>query len=220
MSKLAFAAAAVTLVADILFILMYIFEVPTDGPYAYGRANNVFSAISGLMIALLILGVSSKAEDSPGSRLFVRVAVAATVVGAIASVLGMLGLLPFWISATVFIVVLLLQAAWMIWVNTRLYENGVFSRILSRCGQIVGYGLLLGMLIVAVSLLLPWLTVPELLVLGFGIFVGGGVWLAWPVWFVLLGVQLLRRPGAAPAPAPGTRAVRSTRRGRRAAGTA
>lgn len=206
MSRLAFATAAVTLVASIFLLLTYLFEVPTNGPYYYGTVNDLFTALGGLMVAVLILGISRGAENSTGSLFLVRAAVAATLIGAIGALLLLVNLLPFVVSTIISMAVLLLQGIWMIWVNSRLYAKGEFPRLLARCGQIVGWGLLVGLTLVAISLLLPWLTIPQLLVLGVGVFIGGGVWLAWPLWFVLLSLHLRRGPDA------------PRRRGRRALG--
>lgn len=202
MSWVAFATAAVTLTAGGFLIAMFLFEAPYDGPYTFGRANDVLSALGNLMIAVLVLHVSRPAEGSVGPRAFVRIVVAASVIAAVSSILLLVGLLPFAASTVISISVILLQAAWMLWVNTRLYELGVFSRLLSRCGQLVGGGLWVGLLLVGISALLGWLTIPQVLVLGLGVFIAGGVWLAWPIWFVMLGVRLRRPMAAEAAPAP------------------
>ncbi|SDJ85611.1 hypothetical protein SAMN05216282_10189 [Cryobacterium psychrotolerans] len=225
MSWVAFATAGVTLTAGAFFIAMFIVEVPFTGPYNYGRVNDALSAVGNVMVAVLVWHVSRPAENSPGSRVFVRLVAAASVVAAVSSVmlaLGLLalGLLAFEAPTVIAIIALLLQAVWMLWANTSLYQLGVFTRLLSRCGEFVGAGLLVGLLIVGVSALFPWLTVPQVLTLGLGVFIAGGVWLAWPLWFVMLGVQLRKRPAGAgagagagaDAAAPATR-----RRGRRSA---
>ena len=212
MSWVAFATAGITLTAGAFLIAMFVLEAPYDGPYNFGRANDVLSALGNVMIAALVLHVSRPAERSAGSRVFARIVAAASVIAAVSSILLAVELLAFEASAATSIVVILLQAAWMLWVNTRLYELGVFSRLLSRSGQLVGGGLWLGLLIVGLSALFGWLTVAQVLILGLGVFIAGGVWLAWPLWFVMLGLQLRARP-AAVAPASG-------RRGRRRATTA
>lgn len=215
MSWVAFATAAVTLTAGAFFIAMFIVEVPFTGPYNYGRVNDAFSALGNVMIAALVLHVSRPAERSLGSRVFVRIVAVASVVAAVSSVMLALGLLAFEAPTVIAIIALLLQAAWMLWANTSLYQLGIFTRLLSRCGELVGAGLLIGLLIVGVSALFPWLTVPQVLTLGLGVFIAGGVWLAWPLWFVMLGVRLRKRPAADDAAAPATR-----RRGRRSASNA
>ncbi|TFD46627.1 hypothetical protein E3T33_04645 [Cryobacterium sp. TMT1-2-1] len=223
MSWVAFATAVVTLTAGAFFIAMFVVEVPFTGPYNYGRVNDALSALGNVMVAVLVWHVSRPAEGSLGSRVFVRLVAAASVVAAVSSVMLALGLLAFEAPTVIAIIALLLQAVWMLWANTSLYQLGIFSRLLSRCGELVGAGLLIGLLIVGVSALFPWLTVPQVLTLGLGVFIAGGVWLAWPLWFVMLGVHLRKRPlagagagaGAGDADAPATR-----RRGRRSASNA
>lgn len=227
MSWVAFATAGVTLTAGGFLIAMFVLEAPYDGPYVFGRANDVLSAVGNVLIAALVLHVSRPAERPGRSRIFVRIVVAASVVAAVSSILLFSGLLAFEVSTAISIAVILLQAAWMLWVNTQLYELGVFSRLLSRCGQLVGAGLWMGLLTVGISAMFGWLTIAQVLILGLGVFIAGGVWLAWPIWFVMLGVHLRKRPAgagadadaggagagaSAPATAPDTR-----RRGRRSA---
>lgn len=220
MSWIAFATAAVTLVGGAFLIAMFLVEVPTEGPYNFGRANDVFSALGSLMIAALVVHVSRPAERAAGSRAFVRLVAVASIIGAVSSILLVFGLLALEVSSVVSIIVILLQATWMLWANRRLYDLGIFSRLLSLCGQLVGGGLWLGLLIVGLSALLPWLTIPQVLSLGLGIFIAGGVWLAWPFWFVMLGLRLRRPMAAAEATAPIDAAPASGRRGRRRATSA
>lgn len=210
MSWLAFATAGVTLLEGAFLIATFVAEVPTNGPYNLGRTTSALSALANVMIAALVIYVSRPAERELGSRAFVRVVAAASIIGAASSILLVFGLLAFEISTVISATVLLLQAAWMLWANTRLYELGVFSRLLSRCGQLVGGGLWLGLLLVGASALLPYLTLPQVIVLGIGLFIGGGVWLAWPFWFVMLGLHLLSQPAAVPPRRRGRRKATST----------
>ncbi|TFB46962.1 hypothetical protein E3O23_15935 [Cryobacterium tagatosivorans] len=217
MSWVAFATAGVTLTAGAFLIAMFVLEAPYNGPYNFGRANDALAALGNVLIAALVLHVSRPAERPGRSRAFVRIVAAASVVAAVCSILLAFGLIAFEVSTGISIAVILLQASWMLWVNTRLYDLGVFSRLLSRCGQLVGAGLWMGLLTVGISAMFGWLTIAQVLILGLGIFIAGGVWLAWPFWFVMLGLHLRKRPtaadsAAAPATAPDTR-----RRGRRSA---
>lgn len=216
MSLLAFATAAVTLVGGALLIATFILEIPFNGPYNFGRPYDAVSALGGVLIAALVLPVSRPAARSLGSRVFVFIVALASLIGAVPSILLLVDMVSFETSAAVSIVVLILQAVWMLWLNTRLSQLGVFSRLLSRCGQLVGAGILVGLLIVGVSAVLPWLTLPQVLALGLGIFIAGGVWLVWPFWFVMLGWHLRTRPTASAASSAARRG-RGRRRGRRSA---
>ncbi len=184
---LAYATAVVTLVADILLMLTYVFEVSTDGPYQYGTAHRALAAVSNLLIAVVVLRASPIADDSGTGRLFARVTAGVSLLGTVAAVLGIPGILDFALSSVIAAGVLIVQALWMFWFNTLLREKRLLSRALSQGGRIIGGGLVIGIVLVAGSIFLPTLTFPHLIVLGLGVFIGGGQWLAWPVWFVMLG---------------------------------
>ncbi len=193
---LAYATAVVTLVADILLMLTYVLEVSTDGPYQFGTAHRAFAAVSNVLIALVVLRVSPIAEKSGVARFIAGGTAAASLVGAGAAVLGIPEILDFALSSVIAAAVLVVQGVWMFWFNTLLREHGVLSRALSQGGRIIGAGLIIGIVLVAGSVFLPTLTIPHLIVLGAGVFIGGGQWLAWPVWFVILGWQLRKGPKA------------------------
>lgn len=209
LSALCFATAVLTLAADIFLILAYVFEVSTNGPYVYGRTHDSLGAIAALLTAIVVYRLSQQVRTSRGSRILVVTAVAASLASALCLLLALFGALDFWTSSVIAIAVLATRAVWMLWLNTRLYAQGMFPRLLSRIGQLVGGGILVGILLGAASLLLPWLTISQLAVLGVGVFIGGGVWLASPVWWLLVGGQLRKTAGdglvggprAAPNPA-------------------
>lgn len=194
---LAYSTAVVTFVADILLMLTYVFEVATDGPYYYATAHRIFGAISHILIAALVIRLGRMTEPIGPSRLLVGTTVVVSLLGAVFLLLGTSGLLGFSESSLIAVVVLIVQALWMLRANTWLYYQGVFPPILARSGQIIGGGLLIGIGLVAVSVFLPRLTLPHLIVLVAGVFIGGGQWLAWPIWFVMLGWQMRWAPDAA-----------------------
>lgn len=204
MASLAIGTGVLILVADLLLILTYVFEVSTNGPYVFGTAHRILAALGSVLLAVLVLGVSRYVERSGGARLFVRVTVAACLIGGVALILGIPALIDFWTSSLVSVGVLIVQAFWMLWVSRRLLDVGVITRPVSLSGRIVGGGLLLGMILAGASVLLPSLTIVQLIVLGLGVFIAGGVWLAWPVWFVMLGLQLRKAAVGASAATDGS----------------
>ena len=186
-------------------MLTYVLEVSTDGPYQFGIAHRVVAAASNILIAVLVLRLSRNVENSRLTSILPPATAAISVLGAALLLLGIPGWLDFATSSLIAVAVLAIQALWMLWVSTRLYEQDYFSPVLGRGGQIIGVGMLLGILLVGGSVFIPPLTIPHVLVLGAGVFIGGGQWLAWPLWFVILAWEM-RQANAAPV-----------KRGRRAA---
>ena len=106
---IAFVTAAVTLAADILLMLSYIFEVATDGPYYYATAHRVLGAISQVLIAVLVIRLSRMADPLRRSRPLVGTTVMVSLVGAVFLLLGVSGLLGFSESSLIAVVVLLVR---------------------------------------------------------------------------------------------------------------
>jgi hypothetical protein len=190
MSWVAFGLAAVNLVASVLFILMFLFEVPMNGPYVFGRIYGVLFAISSVLAVVLITHLSGKVRGSTGVRVIGLLACAVLLAAAVAVVMLALGGADVWVSVPIAVAAMLLHGGWMVWVNRRLGADGVFPRQLSVWGWLTGAALMLGLVIGAVGIILPRLTIAQLLALGLGIFIAGGVWLVWPVWYVMLGARL------------------------------
>lgn len=199
MSWVAFAVALVNLVASVLFIAMFLVEVPLNGPYAFGRTYDILFAISSVLAVLLIAHVSGKVKGSAGLRVVGGVTCLALLAAAVALVLLALGVVGVWVSVPIAVVAMFLHGAWMFWVNRSLNAQGVFPRLLSAWGWLTGAGLMIGLVIGGVGIILPPLTIPQLLVLGLGIFIAGGVWLVWPIWYLMLGARLRK---ADPTPRP------------------
>ncbi|MGO4690647.1 hypothetical protein [Glaciibacter sp. 2TAF33] len=197
MSWVAFAVAAVNLVASVMFVVMFLAEVPLNGPYIFGRTYDVLFAVSSVLAVFLIAHLDGKVKGSAGLRIVGLLASVVLLAAAVALVLLALGVVGVWVSVPLAVAAMFLHGVWMFWVNRRLGADGIFSRLLSTWGRLTGAGLMIGLVIGAVGIILPPLTIPQLLVLGLGIFVAGGVWAAWPVWYLMLGARL-RKADAAP----------------------
>jgi hypothetical protein len=196
MSWVAFSIAVVNFVASVMFVLMFVVEVPLNGPYPFGHAYCVLFAVSSLLAVALITHLSGKVKGSTGVLVVGLLACAALLAAAVALVMLAVGLASIWVAVPLAVAAMFLHGAWMLWVNRRLAE-GVFSRLLSTWGALTGAGLMLGLVIAVVGIILPPLTMPQLLVLGLGVFIAGGVWVVWPIWYLMLGVRL-RKADSAP----------------------
>jgi hypothetical protein len=200
MSWVAYAVAAINLVASVLFIAMFWLEVPLNGPYTLGRSYDVLFAISSVLTVFLIAHVGGKIKGSQGLRAFGVVVCVALVTAAVSLVLLALHVLDIWIAVPIAVVAVFLHGGWMYVTNRRLGQDGTFPRTLSAWGWLTGAGLMIGLAIGALGIVaVPPLTIPQLLVLGLGVFIAGGVWLVWPIWYVMLGVRLRKADAAPPS---------------------
>jgi len=192
LSWLPFTLAVLSLIGSVLFVLMFLFEVPDNGPYRFGSAYQVVAAIGSVLSALLVVELSRKATRSTLAWTLVILLAAALMLNAVSALLFLAKSIDSGLSILGSAVVLLLQGVWMFWVNRRLGAEGVFPRLLATWGWLIGAGLVVGLLLAGIGLTFPQLSIPELLLLGPGIFIAGGVWVVWPVWYVLLGVRMRR----------------------------
>jgi hypothetical protein len=66
---------------------------------------------------------------------------------------------------------------------------------LAHVSQVVGGTFIAGLVIAGPSLLLPWGSVPQLVIGGLGIALAVIGWIGWPIWFVAMGRALRRGVG-------------------------
>lgn len=200
----AFAVAVLGAIASIMLILMFWIELPFNGPYAFGAGYEVFVAIASVLSALLVLHLSRMAGASVAGRVLAPLVAVLLVVEALFALLLVAGVIEFAVSVSITVMALFMQGVWMFWLNQRLYRSGTISTFMGTFGWLIGACLVVGLPISAIGLLLPTLSIGQLLVLGFGIFLAGGAWLIWPIWWLMVGVRMLR----------GNRGVQSTQGGR------
>jgi hypothetical protein len=211
MSWLPFTLAVASLAGSVLFVLMFWFEVPDNGPYRFGTAYEVMAAIGSVLGAVLVVELSRKVTRSTVAWVLTILLAAALLLNAVSAVLFITHSIDPALSIVGSAAVLLLQGVWMFWVNRRFAEEGVYPRLLTTWGWLIGAGLVVGLLLAGIGLTFPQLSIPELLFLGPGIFIAGGVWFVWPVWYVLLGFRMLRGPGKGAGKKPVDRAKTSDR---------
>jgi hypothetical protein len=199
---IAFALAVVTLFSGATLVVMYVVEVPTNGPYYFGTANDTLAGIGNLLLAFLVLRFGREAADTSGRRLFHRAVIVASLTGAVSSFLLVGKALEFEVSTAISIVAIIVQAVWLLWVCRRYLTHTDFNRGVCRFGMVIGAGLCIGLVLVGAAVLLPWLSWQQRVVGGLGLVLGGAVWLAWPVWYFVLGLRLRTHPHVRPGVAP------------------
>ena len=192
MAWVAFAVAVLGVIASVMLLVMFATEVPYNGPYVFGAGYEVLTAVSNALTAALILHLSHYAGPSAGEKVFTPVLAVLLVVGAGSGILLVAHVVSYTISVAVSILVLFLHGVWLFWFNRQMHRRQLLPRGVSTFGWLIGLAVMVGLALGTLSLLLPPLRIGQLLILGFGNFAAGGAWLIVPVWWVLIGVWLLR----------------------------
>jgi len=186
----------VMLASGAFLIIMFVSLARGGSASPWGPINDLLGAASNVLLAILVPRLSRRAARTARSRGFVRTVVGASLVAAASGVLLVARVLPFEPSTAISIVAIVLQSAWMAWLNTAWSRDPRLPKAIWRTGAAVGYGLLAGLALTGASFLLPWGSVAANALLIPGVAIGGVIWLLWPLWFVLLGRHLRGAAGA------------------------
>lgn len=189
-------ALGVVMLASGAFLIVMFVSLARGGSAApWGPINDLLSAAGNVLLAILVPRISRGAARTARERGFVRLIAGTCLVAAASGVLLVAQVLPFEPSTAISMVAITLQAAWMAWLNTAWSRDPRMPRVVSRTGAAVAYGLIAGLALTGTSFLLPGGSIAAKALLYPGLAIGGAVWLAWPLWFVLLGRHLHRATG-------------------------
>lgn len=177
-------------VSGAFLVVMYVSLALGGGAAPWGPINDALAAGGNVILAALVPYLSNAAARTPTARWFVRTVVAASLAASAAGLLLVTRLLSFETSTTVSILGIVVQCLWLIWLNRVWARHDAMPLRITRFGWAIGAGLLTGMALVAGSLLLPWGSAVANVLLFPGVVLGGVLWLAWPLYFILLGRHL------------------------------
>jgi hypothetical protein len=171
-------------------LLAVLFTTPADGPYAWtGPANDVVSAVSLLAtipVAAALLGVCG---NRPGLGAITALAIVAMVVMAAATLLFVLGLVPFSATVNGSYLGLIAVFGWILAASRTGLASGRLPRRLAACGVILGGAGLAGAVLLTVSMPLPAGSLIHGVVYGAGLLTGIPFAL-YPVWLIILAIRL------------------------------
>lgn len=189
------ALGVVMLTSGAFLIIMFVSLARGGSAAPWGPINDLLSAAGNVLLAVLVPRLSRRAARTRGQRGFVTLITGACLVAAASGVLLVARVLPFEPSTAISIGAIALQMAWMAWLNTSWSRDPGMPRSVWMTGAAVGYGLIAGLALTGTSFLLPGGSIAAKALLYPGLAIGGAVWLAWPLWFVLLGRHLHRAIG-------------------------
>jgi hypothetical protein len=190
-ARCAYGAGIGGIVVSLLFIGFYTLEIQHPGDAPLGTASDVAGVTIGLLIpAALALGSYLPARRS--ARVIQAAGIMAMAVGAVAGPLMVAGLLSFDVETPISVASVLVIFGWVALVSRMLAGGGAFRSRVTRFGQLLGQAVVAALVLIAVGLPLPWMSLPQLVVAGVGAGIGAIAWLILPVWYLFLGQDLAR----------------------------
>ena len=192
----AVALGVINLVSGAFLGVMFVSLAQGGSAAPWGPINDALAAAGNILLTLVLPRISRNAARSALTRGFVRTTAVASLVSAVSGLLLVAGVLPFEPSTAISMVAIVLQCAWMLWLSRSWARDPRVPAAIWRFGLTTGLALLAGMVLVGASLLLPFGSTAANLLLIPGVACGGVAWLAWPLWYVLLGRHLRRTDAA------------------------
>ena len=190
-------ALGVVMLASGAFLIVMFVSLAGGGSAApWGPINDLLGAAGNVLLAILVPRISRGAARTARERGFVRLITGTCLVAAASGVLLVAQVLPFEPSTAISIVAITLQMVWMAWLNRSWSRDPGMPRSIWRTGAAVAYGLIAGLALTGASFLFPSGSAAAKALLYPGVAIGGVVWLAWPLWFVLIGRHLRPAPDA------------------------
>ncbi len=201
-ARFAYAAGFTGILANLFLIAMFVvLGLQAGGPEAQtslgpagelsGPASDLLGSLSVACMIPVALALGGRLPRRRAVRLTQVAGLTAMAVLILGGPLLVLGVLAFEVETPIAMAAWVVLCLWLLLVNRWLRLSDALSVRVARLGEALGAGLLAGYVVVGLSLLLPWMSWPQLVVFGFGVLVGLPAYLVGiPVWFLLLGRHL------------------------------
>ena len=199
-SRFAYAAGATGILANLFLIALYVQLGLQDGREGQtllgpagelaGPANDLVGSLATAFMIPVALALGGHLPKRRAARITQAAGITAMALLTIGGPLLVLGVLAFEIQTPIAVAAYIVLNLWLFLINRWLLPSAVLLPRVARFGELVGAGTLLGYVIVALGLLLPWMSWLQLVVFGVGLLIGLPAWLSIPVWFLLLGRNL------------------------------
>ncbi len=200
--SLVYLLSAVSATCVLSLLIFYAVEVPRGSSHIFGPTSDLTTSVWNLLLTPLLIA-SVAVLNTRGGRILIWITVILSVIGAAGSMLLVVDAVPFGVSTPVSVAAVLAQAAWVYalcesW--RRPQERVVADSHLLTLGRLMGLGQWVGALLVGISFVFGWGTPLQRVIMVVGLIPGALSWMAWPVWFAMLGRFLSSATGGQERP--------------------
>jgi hypothetical protein len=186
-------AGVTGILANLFLIGFYALQVgrPENGTWL-GSANDLVGSLGTAFMIPVALALSAWLPERLACRIIQVLGLSAMTILVVGGPLLVLGVLEFEVQAPIMIGAWVVLSLWLFLVNRWLRSSGALPPRTARFGELLGALVLAAGPVAGAGLLLPWMSLPQLI-----LFSTGGVlamigMLGIPFWFLLLGRHLGR----------------------------
>ena len=187
-------AAGVTGIVANLFLIAF-FALPDNLPVraaSFGPANDLVGSLGAAFMIPVAVALSAWLPERLFSRIIQVLCLSSMAILVVGGPVLVLGVLEFEVQAPIMMGAWVILSLWLFLVNRWLRSSGALPPRTARFGEAIGGLVLLAGGFAGLGLLLPWMSLPQLI-----LFVAGGVlamlgMIGTPFWFLLLGRQFGR----------------------------
>jgi len=189
----AFAAGVTGILANLFLISFYALQVgrPENGTWL-GSANDLVGSLGTAFMIPVALALSAWLPERLACRIIQLLGLSAMTLLVVGGPLLVLGLLDFEVQAPIAIGAWMVLSLWLFLVNRWLRSSGDLPPRTARFGELMGALALIAGAVAGPGLLLPWMSLPQLVVFGAGGVLAAIGMLGTPFWFLLLGRHLAK----------------------------
>jgi hypothetical protein len=188
-----YVAGVTGILANLFLIGFYTLQVgsPENGTWL-GSANDLVGSLGTAFMIPVALALSAWLPERLACRIIQVLGLSAMTILVVGGPLLVLGVLEFEVQAPIMIGAWVVLSLWLFLVNRWLRSSGALPPRTARFGELLGALVLAAGPVAGAGLLLPWMSLPQLI-----LFSTGGVlamigMLGIPFWFLLLGRHLGR----------------------------
>lgn len=190
LARWAWLSGTAGMIANILLILFYVMAKPwqeTGGSAGWlGRANDSFVAVQFAALLPVIIGIRALMPADPKVRAWTKVGLAASGAVVVLQLLLIFRILPFAIQVTPVTLCIIATFCWASALSRAAEAARVLPLAVTRFGRALGVGLALGAAVFLLGFAISWAAALSSGAWVVGALPGFLVFLAFPVWVLLL----------------------------------